>query len=91
MYSTVCSTACSAVPGACSDRECCKVAQFARGGEKEEEKEGCLLQREKIHGSKVALLSGNLGAIRKIFVSFDRKILISLCTMTNFQTQAGNY
>ena len=27
----------------------------------------------------------------EIFVSYDRKILISLCTVKNFQAHAGNY
>ena len=27
----------------------------------------------------------------EIFVSYDRKIIISLCTVKNFQSHAGNY
>ena len=53
--------------------------------------EGGSNQREKNPGRKVPLLSGNLWAIRKFFVSYDRKIVISLCTMKNCQTHAWKF
>ena len=51
----------------------------------------CQEQRKKNPGSKVALLSGNVWAIAKFFVWYDRKIILSLFTMNNFQTHTGNF